>query len=317
MRTRPKRRLRRFSRRQSDSAMAMIVPILRSGVLAEALCRSAAGANLEVVFERSLYLRCGDEFICIGEPDIGNGPLTLTGSIGWRPFALQPGQPVAVCDRHITIGDAVRFTLNKSESWRAPPWPASPSAVRLIETCTALERRVTVDAPEEGLARIVLKSSPAKWAPLARIARPRTAMFESWLSGLLDGHAPVMAGHEPVQGLIGLGPGLTPSGDDFLVGALALLAAIGARHAHAALAGAIKQALPGATAPLSACFLRAAAAGHVGENLHRAVSALMSGEVDAVVGTIANIGHSSGWDMMAGIAIALRVAATGHALAPS
>ena len=70
----------------------MIVPILRSGVLAQQFCRARRAATIEAVFERSLYLRAGDGFICIGGPDIGNGPLTLIGRS--RPVSgldLQPG----------------------------------------------------------------------------------------------------------------------------------------------------------------------------------------------------------------------------------
>ena len=136
---------------------------------------------------------------------------------------------------------------------------------------------------------------------------------------MLDaGATPAIGDREAVRGLIGLGPGLTPSGDDFLVGALALLDAIGERDAHAALARAIIDAAwRDATTPLSACFLRAAAAGHVGEALHRAVSSVITGDVDAAVAAIEKIGHSSGWDMMAGIMTTLRIAAAARPETPA
>jgi len=35
----------------------------------------------------------------------------------------------------------------------------------------------------------------------------------------------------------------------------------------------------------------------------------MVGDIDAAIATVGRIGHSSGWDMMAGIGIVLRVAA--------
>ena len=290
------------------------VPILRSGVLAREFCRRHARATVEAIFERSFYLRSGDEFICVGEPDIGNGPLTLIGRLGpLSSLKLRPRRPVAVCDRHIVIGNSVRLTLDQSETWRPQSWPICPSPVRLIATGTALERRAEFDAPEEGLARHICGAAemPRPQPPFARIARPRIETFERWLSGALERRvAPGMGSANAVQGLIGLGPGLTPSGDDFLVGALALLDAIGEREAHAALARAIIAALPGATSPLSACFLQAAAAAHVSETLHRAVSSIMAGHAGAAIEAIETIGHSSGWDMMAGITTTLRVAAT-------
>jgi hypothetical protein len=287
----------------------VIVPILRSGVLAQEFCRSHARATVEAVFERSFYLRSGDEFICVGEPEIGNGPLTLIGNLGrLSDLALQPRQSVEVCNRHILIDNSIRLTLDRSEAWRSPCWPICQPPIRLIETCTTLGRRATIDAPEEGLARQIGETSGHQ--PLARVARPRIAVFERWLSGVLDaGPAPAMVSGDAIGGLLGLGPGLTPSGDDFLVGALVLLDCVGERVAHAALARAIINVLPGSTSPLSACFLRAAAAAHVGEKLHRAVSSVIAGDVDAAIEAIENIGHSSGWDMMAGITATLRVAA--------
>ena len=290
----------------------VIVPILRSGVLARAFCQSVSRATVEAVFDRSFYLRSDDEFICVGQPNIGNGPSTLIGNLGrLSDLGLRPGQSAAVDDRQIMIGNSVRLALEQSAAWRSPPWPICPSPVQLTDTCAALARRAAIDAPDEGLARLVSGTGETlrRQPPLARIARPRIAMFESWLSGVLDaGHAQGKA-CEAVRGLIGLGPGLTPSGDDFLVGALALLDCVGERDAHAALARAIIDALPGSTSPLSACFLRAAAAAHVGETLHRAVSAVIAGDVRAAITAVENIGHSSGWDMMAGVITTLQVTA--------
>ena len=83
----------------------VVIPILRSGVLAQEFCRRHARATVEAVFERSFYLRSGDDFICVGEPDIGNGPLTLIARLGRVPdLALQPrqrgcGLRSAYCDR--------------------------------------------------------------------------------------------------------------------------------------------------------------------------------------------------------------------------
>ena len=299
----------------------VVVPILRSGVLAREFFRRHAHAQVEAVFERSFYLRSGGDFICVGEPDIGNGPLTLIGDVGRvSDLALQPRQSVKVNNRHIAIGHSIRLTLDQSEVWRAPSWPTCPPPVRLIDTCAALERRAAMDAPDEGLARLIsgVAETAGRQPPLARIARTRIAVFERWLSGVLDDrHARGTASADAVQGLIGLGPGLTPSGDDFLVGALALLDCVGECDAHAALARAIIAAVPNSTSSLSACFLRAAAAAHVGETLHRAVSSVIAGDAGAAIAAVGTIGHSSGWDMMAGITTALRAVARLRAQARS
>ena len=105
--------------------------------------------------------------------------------------------------------------------------------------------------------------------------------------------------------LVGLGPGLTPSGDDFLIGALAMLDALEQTNMHAALGDAVVAAA-GRTSPLSASFLRAAAAGHVGENLHMMIAAVLTGDTDAAVAAAARIGHTSGWDALAGAVVTAR-----------
>jgi hypothetical protein len=290
------------------------VPILRAGNLAQEFCQSVARANVEAVFERCFYLRRGGEFICVGEPEIGNGPLTLIGNFGrLSDVGLRPGQSAAICARHIAIGPSIRLILHQTETWRRPPWPDCPSPPSLIEVCDALTRRAAIDAPEESLARHVY-GAPEKSKPdaaLVRIARSRVAVFERELFGVLDTKdAQARCLEEAIRGLIGLGPGLTPSGDDFFVGALALLDAIVERDAHAVLARAMREPLLKLTTPLSACFLRAATAGQVGEALHRAVSSVLKGEVDSAAAFAGKIGHSSGWDMMAGVITTLRVAAT-------
>ena len=74
---------------------------------------------------------------------------------------------------------------------------------------------------------------------------------------------------------------------------------------HAALGHAVVAAAD-RTSPISASFLRAAAAGHIGENLHMMVAAIVSGDADAAVAAAARIGHTSGWDALAGAVVTAR-----------
>jgi hypothetical protein len=283
-------------------------PIPRAGVLAHDICRRGAVAHVAAVFDRSFYLRCGDLFLCVGEPAIGNGPLTLIANLGatrLSDLGLQQGRSASISARRIAIEDAVLFTLDHCKTWRPPPWSAAPSPARLIETCATLARRAAIEAPPEGLAGSIFGGGEM---PLARIARPRIAAFESGLSLALNDNA-AQALPQAVAGLIGLGPGLTPSGDDFMIGALALLDALGEPRVHRTLARAVSDVAPDLTSPLSACLLNAAAAGHMGEHLHRAVAFVIAGNVAAAIAAVRGIGHTSGWDMLAGIATTLRIVA--------
>ena len=118
-------------RKRSNDGSDIAVPILRSGILAREWCRHGRHAAVEAVFERSIYLRSGDVFVCIGEPSIGNGALTLITDFGVsRPLTdlgLYPGQPASISDRCIAIGNSVKFTLDRCVAWRQPRWPRSRS----------------------------------------------------------------------------------------------------------------------------------------------------------------------------------------------
>jgi hypothetical protein len=107
--------------------------------------------------------------------------------------------------------------------------------------------------------------------------------------------------------LLGLGPGLTPSGDDLLCGALVALHAVGQVDAARDLHAAIAEAAPVATTPLSAAFLKAAAEGQGSGPLHEAIIALMENQnVARHLEAVACIGHTSGWDALAGAVLVLR-----------
>jgi hypothetical protein len=283
-----------------------VVPIVRCGVLAGEACRRGGDLTVATVLERCVYLRSGVTFLCVGEPALGNGPLTFVADLrshrGFSGLGLGVGQPAQASDRGITIGASVSFRINECPTWRQPRWPPVPGAEELTETAAGMTGRAMRQAPD-GFARAALgvPETVGNGDMIARTARTRIACFRSWLTDatIPDDDAGTLPA--AVGGLIGLGAGLTPSGDDFLVGSLAVLDAIAHYGPREKLVHAIDLIPPGLTSDLSLCLLRTAAAGHVGEMTHRLVSSVTTGEVDRAIATAATIGHSSGWDMLAGI----------------
>ncbi|HSO64130.1 MAG TPA: DUF2877 domain-containing protein, partial [Ornithinibacter sp.] len=108
-----------------------------------------------------------------------------------------------------------------------------------------------------------------------------------------------------VAGLLGRGSGLTPSGDDALAGALLVAHALGAA---APLAAAVRARLAATTA-VSAALLDAAADGFAARDVVTLVDAALAGDDDAVAVVLPHvlaIGHSSGRDLVTGVAAALQ-----------
>jgi hypothetical protein len=110
-----------------------------------------------------------------------------------------------------------------------------------------------------------------------------------------------------LSAVVGRGPGLTPAGDDVLVGIAAVVASESAgsrgQAATAALRHSIRAALPGTT-DVSAHMLRQACNGLIGRAIHELVSALVGSNVRGVrdrARRVVGIGATSGADTCAGL----------------
>ena len=95
------------------------VAVVRAGVFARQVCRRGGRGEVAAVFERSLYVRIGDDFICIGEPTIGNGPTTLIVAACVAALGVRQGQRAFISNESIAFGD-VLLDLCYCETWRAP-----------------------------------------------------------------------------------------------------------------------------------------------------------------------------------------------------
>jgi hypothetical protein len=130
------------------------------------------------------------------------------------------------------------------------------------------------------------------------------------LCGALVEHA-IDRARSWAEQLVGLGPGLTPSGDDFLTGLLVTLA-----YANRALSGALDWAVglgqqvaawaPGRTTRVGEQQLWYAAQGEADEAVARAAMALLweELELDPAVDGLLRIGSTSGGDILTGMCVA-------------
>lgn len=113
---------------------------------------------------------------------------------------------------------------------------------------------------------------------------------------------------EAVGALVGLGPGLTPSGDDFLCGMIAALRARpGSVLAAAALPDAAEAAL-GGTSKLSAFLIRCAVEGYWPTPLVELAEALSDdnpARAGVALFALCELGHSSGADLATGFLYAI------------
>ena len=212
----------------------------------------------------------------------------------------------------------------------------SAFGIRLAASDAALDvkaaDRVSVRAGYVGLGRLILDCRTAsRWAPrrwaqpaaglagrldaVAHAVRARawheSAAIASDVTDALRGPDAELAG--AVRRSVGRGPGLTPAGDDVLVGILALLTsgAAGAAGERSAsrLAGALAPVLP-TTSDLSRHLLQQAARGLACRALHDLGQALMLDTAHDVLADAIELaldsGCTSGADAATGLAAACR-----------
>jgi hypothetical protein len=116
--------------------------------------------------------------------------------------------------------------------------------------------------------------------------------------------------HQIGREFVGLGPGLTPSGDDFLGGLLFAAHSLKTAYPedfdwkHEPVMGLIDWART-QTHPISHAILSDLALGHGPEPLHEVVTSLLKGQnldhTMAGVTRLIEIGDTSGWDILAGM----------------
>ena len=148
------------------------------------------------------------------------------------------------------------------------------------------------------------------WQALITAAAPAPDVFQRALQARLQSSiAALLQALEtntatlPVTALLGLGMGLTPSGDDFLCGLLIALHLPESPFA-AQLPCLRAQVLAelAATNAISAAFLRDAAAGQVSAPVQEFVAALCGKQALApALEALVSLGHRSGYDLLSGI----------------
>lgn len=156
---------------------------------------------------------------------------------------------------------------------------------------------------------------PSLTDPTAQLFYQRAQQAtESLLRGLCESSTALIA--DGARLLAGLGPGLTPAGDDFLVGVLAAFYAVSPHAVEnqwatwQAYPRVIANAARGRTTQLSAAWLTHAAAGAFGEAWHNLIEAMNAQHQQAIIRCADRLlatGATSGADAMGGFLWGLAV----------
>lgn len=247
-------------------------------------------AHVLAIFKRSMDFTVNGDVIALVEPDLQNGPFHIV--VSHIPQWNQPNDvQITIVDGNWSIGS---WTLDLSLppliwepnlQWDKMTWSqASLSHLRTLAGEAADRRKG--DTP----FALAFDSNPPE-------------MLQELRAALQDCAARRI--REAVLKIAGLGPGLTPSGDDFLAGIMLSVHAFAypSRDLAHRLCTIIFETAAPRTTKLSRAFLKAARDGMAHEHWHALLHTLVIEDLQAVQSAAARVlafGETSGLDMLAG-----------------
>ena len=296
----------------SPTAQAIVI-----GTIAKREIDNASFGRVTAVFERSIYLEVNCSWICLADASLGFGPLVVSvKSIYGRDWinSFSVGRLVKFSSDSIRIDDYTIISTKGVCSWE-PPKVSNWTKTSILLGLRALENLVELNIPEKGLGRFIFECPdrfPSSDECLA--AEHSIEILKNWLKQCFETKMPIIPDKEAIASLIGLGPGLTPSGDDFLGGMLIALHICREKSVKKNLYVQVDSLLD-STGPVSKAHLKVAALGEGSHSLHQVINMLLKGndaKLELAIHTINQIGHTSGWDALAGAAVVLRQLASNY-----
>ncbi len=269
--------------------MARPYPVAASAAVELALVGPSRPAAVVAATPHATYLAVDDPantMVCLASAAAVRVPCALILDAKTLPPQLPAGTIGSVGGGSVAIGGA---SYRVTRWWR-PPRPRGLGAV-----------------PPARLAGAV------RWLT-GRVADPLDADGRAAVADLVQALAGGGRPDHAVARLLGRGPGLTPTGDDVLAGALVSLHALRARAA-APLAAAVTSAAPDATTTVSVALLRHAARGECVPQLADLLDAVAGGGPDPAAGALPRaagallaVGHCSGAGLLHGVLVAFAIA---------
>lgn len=237
---------------------------------------------------------------------VGAGPFSLVLEPGEFPRDVDIGANLLVFENGFWLDDWL-IDAEQAEFWDPTPnWHTiRKDAERRKWAARLIRELLSQHAPADSLARLVI--DPTANSPLpARIIQAAEQHIPRLLSAIQVRDAEEIA--KASKGLAGIGPGLTPAGDDLLLGVMHGVWAAFPEDIARELCEVVERTAAPRTHALSAAWLEAGAAGEAGEPWHRLVDTIQARDEGLVRESVMRIlptGHTSGADALSGFLGAL------------
>jgi hypothetical protein len=240
---------------------------------------------------------------CLAAHHVAPGPrAVVVDSASFADAAIEPGLPVRVDGEHVRVGAVLTVSLCDARAWRTRSVSGPVIGSRVAQLAAALAEIGVRGGARPG-------DDPFSRAVSDRIRDGLRAIE----AGVCDGDADAITA--AAAGLVGLGTGLTPAGDDVLTGLAYASARLGGPLAI--VPGAVdRAAAAGATHAISLTAMHEACRGRAVAPLGDLLAALCADEsaaaaagasIPELTAALVGIGHTSGTDQASGLLAAVRM----------
>lgn len=265
--------------------------------------QSAITGKVARIFEKSVHLEGNGVVITLGDLNLPNHPYSIL--CPDLPKGLREGQEFRILDRTIFIPGSYRLDFGKMDVYRPVLRVDSMAETReMLRALQAARHIVATASFRDGF------HSFAVMGPLhGMMAQAVLPVLESVMEAIHTRDWDTMT--ESAVELAGVGQGLTPSGDDFLVGLIAALRfhrASGGPGPEAQQLDSLAAGVRDRTSVFSAQNIGSAARGWVSDIVSEWLTILHLGNSDGMAGATRRLlayGHSSGVDTFAGMTTGL------------
>ncbi|MGD6756320.1 DUF2877 domain-containing protein [Streptomyces sp. BH105] len=306
----------------APSSLSPLTALSADAELLGRLRRGRLSGRVDSAFTHVINVLAGDDdLVSLCARGLDDAPWSVRVDVeDWSDSGIRAGTPVTLTADGVTLGAPARHVVLMTP--RPPEWHSKPDALRLTGPQLAVRARVLADLLDAHGTHGGMRTPPGppnafEAAVGAELRRGREALHRSVLAG--DG--PGL--HAAITQLLGLGPGLTPSGDDFLSGLALLAAQPGSRTAgYVTAAREVLDRHPDRTTRLSRTTLREALRGRVRQSLLDVLHPLLAPDARTApaaaelsrrlrppVDRVLAIGHTSGADLLSGLLSGLRLEA--------
>jgi hypothetical protein len=257
------------------------------------------------LFPKALNLvNDGQSVLSISVPALGNGPFTIVVDCEEIPGQIEITDQILIQEHQLIIGD-VTLDLESVVIWDPIPDWLSLIPVEKTGLVVTIEDQLRQEPILGGFAEVFYRGQGVPGSKFVSAMRQGSAVL---LEGLGENSTEkIMTGAEKLGGL---GVGLTPAGDDFLIGVMYGLWATLRPEEVSMRCNLIWAGAAGQTTALSREWLAAAVAGEAVESWHGLVSTALGGqeeEIARAVGKILETGETSGADALCGFAQVLKM----------